>query len=488
MESAENIGSGGPQGSDELPGSVRLAAGVKLPELLRGVEADFLNDRNAANAFTVASISTNSRSLKKGDLFVALTGEKHDGHEFVAEALRKGVSAVLFETAKAARMSKLAAERCDVLFIGVENTRRALGAMARNHLGRLRVKKIAVTGSAGKTTTTRLVRCVLARKYKVVSSPRSYNNEIGVPLTAFAAGMDAEYLVQEIGTNHPGEIGTLSRILRQDCAVVTNVGPAHVGFFGSVDAVAKEKKSALECLESGGTAFLNADDRYFGFLSEGLRARVRSFGIDRGDLRPDRILEVGADSAEFVLGGVKVRAALAGLHGVLDATAAALVGRAAGLSFEEIAKGLADYTPEGGRGNVHRVGGVTIIDESYNANPLSLRASLEHFGKVKPKAKGIVVFADMLELGEFSERHHREVATDVLRCGADALFTFGELARITGEECKRLGFEHVSHFRRVEDIAAALKEEMDRGGVGCILVKGSRAMKLDRVVRVLVGR
>jgi UDP-N-acetylmuramoyl-tripeptide--D-alanyl-D-alanine ligase len=452
------------------------------------VTADFLGGSGAAEAYTVESISTDSRSLKKGDLFVALTGEKHDGHEFVAEALAKGVSAVLFETAKAERMRMLAAGRADVLFVGVESTRRALGEMARNHLGRLGARKIAVTGSAGKTTTTRLVGCVLERGFRVVSSPRSFNNEIGVPMTAFAAGTDTEYLVQEMGTNHPGEIGTLSRILRQDCAIVTNVGPAHVGFFGSVDAVAREKKSAVECLGSGGTAFLNADDGYFGFLSEGLRARVRSFGIERGDLRPDRILEVGAGSAEFVLGGVKVRAALAGLHGVLDATAAALVGMAAGISFEEIAKGLAGYAPENGRGNVHTVGDVAIIDESYNANPLSVRASLEHFGRVKPKARGIVVFADMLELGEFAELHHRDIATDILRCGADTLFTFGELARVTGEECRRLGLERVFHFRGVEEIAAALKREMIQGGVGRILVKGSRAMKLDRVVKILVGR
>jgi UDP-N-acetylmuramoyl-tripeptide--D-alanyl-D-alanine ligase len=188
----------------------------------------------------------------------------------------------------------------------------------------------------------------------------------------------------------------------------------------------------------------------------------------------------------FVLGGVKVRAAIAGVHGMLDATAAALVGRTAGLSFEEIGKGLAEYTPEGGRGNVYRVGGVTIIDESYNANPLSLKASLEHFGRVRPKGRGIVVFADMLELGKFSDLYHRGAAADILRCGTDSLFTFGELARVTGEECRRLGLETVFHFCSVEDIAARLKEEMDRGGVGCVLIKGSRAMKLERVVQSLV--
>ena len=462
---------------------------VKLRELLGNVPVGAVSDPAFFENFDVASISTDSRSLKKGELFVALRGQAHDGHEHIAGAVKGGASGVVYETAKLASFGGKFPR--GILFVGVENTRNAFGRMAENYLRFFRLHKIAITGSAGKTTTTRLVASVLARKLRVIQSPRSFNNDIGVPKTLFGVDEGTEVLVQEIGTNHPGEIAYLSGIIRQDSALITNIGPAHVGFFGSVEAIAREKKDAIACLGREGTAFLNAEDAYFDSLRAGIEARVSSFGLSKGDLFPERILDAGFERVEFVLEGQRMRARLSGLHGVLDAVAAALVGMSFGLTLEQIGAGIEDYSPEEGRGNVYDVGGVTLIDESYNANPLSVRASLECLGRTGAEGKKVFVFADMLELGEEAERYHQGVADDVLKNGISRLLTVGELAKVTGAACRGSGLAEVRHFQAVEDAAACLKDEIERGILkrgDVVLVKGSRAMRLDRVVRGLIDK
>ncbi len=457
---------------------------VVLGQLLQGVELEFINDRKALERLSVSSLSTDTRSLKRGDLFVAIPGEQYDGHAFISVALEKGASGVLFNDTQRANVRGLMDKSPAIPFIGVSDTRKTLGSMAVNYSRMFSVMKLAITGSAGKTTTRGLLQAVLSQKYMVVASIQSYNNDIGVPKTLFNIERNTQVLVQEMGTNHPGEIEYLAGLVQPDSALVTNIGPAHVGYFGSVRNIAREKREVFRALESDGTAFLNCDDPYSRFLKRGVQASCRSFGLRRGDLFPDRVTGRGVDYTEFVLSGVTIKARVLGNHGVLNATAAALVGKQFGLSIEETKRGIEEYEGESGRGIVHRRSGVTLVDESYNANPLSVSASLDYLGGVETSGRKFFVFADMLELGRSSDHYHRAVVQDILKNGVDVVYTFGEKASITAARCKAAGHRNVVHFNDIELLGATLDGEVTGGDI--VLVKGSRAMRLERAIEAFV--
>ncbi|MFW6137573.1 MAG: UDP-N-acetylmuramoyl-tripeptide--D-alanyl-D-alanine ligase [Spirochaetota bacterium] len=431
----------------------------------------------------VFSLSDDTRSLKENDIFIALPGEHFDGHQFIPDAIQKGAKGVIFQHRKLPEIRPYISRNPGVMFVGVKNTRRTLGEIARNYLKKFSLKKIVVTGSAGKTTTKNFIASVLSQKYNVLSSVQSFNNDIGVPKTVLGVTPRTEVLVQEFGTNHPGEIGWLSQIVGQDHAVITNIGPAHVGNFGSVEEIAREKKQALP-EHNQGKAFLNADDSFFSYLKSSTEAQVKSFGLTRGDLFPEEILEVGLDESVFRVCGEQIRVRPGGLHAIINATASVLVGIDFGLSMKEIKKGVETCTPQTGRGRVYHYNGATIIDETYNANPLSVNAALELLGWLKVRGRKIFVFGDMLELGASSYYYHREICTGIMHNRINLLFTFGEQAEITAEACAAKGCVTVKHFSCVENVAAELKEILKQGDV--VLIKGSRAVELDRVVKELI--
>ncbi len=458
---------------------------IKLAEIFRDLPIDFISNRKVFEDASISSISTDSRSLKKDDLFIALAGESFDGHSFVSDAVGKGAAGVVFESGKLESIKREIESSPGVLFIGTPDTRIILGRMAQNYLQRFGVHRIAVTGSAGKTTTKALIHSVLSQRYRVISSIQSYNNDIGVPKTIFNIDGLTEVLVQELGTNNPGEIAYLAGILKPDFALITNIGPAHIGFFGSEENIAREKKEVFNVLDERGTAFANAEDRYFRFLTEGLAARVRSFGLLRGDLYPERIEQAGLGGTEFVLYGERVRLRLPGMHWVLNATAAALVGMELGLTVGEIKRGIEGYAPESGRGTLLQKSGYTIIDESYNANPLSVTAALEHVGGISTAGKKIFVFADMLELGEQSAFYHEAVAKTIMENGIDVLYTLGKESQLTAEACRKAGHGLVQSFIELDAVVGVLQKTLCTGDL--VLVKGSRAMRLERVVQALLS-
>jgi UDP-N-acetylmuramoyl-tripeptide--D-alanyl-D-alanine ligase len=451
--------------------------------LLRGVHIDFISNPNALDNFVFKSISTDTRSLKKDDLFIAIAGERYDGHDYIAAAIEGGAAGVIFEFEKIQKIEQLIRDAKKTLFLGLADPRKTLGFIARNYLQTYNLHKIVLTGSAGKTTTKSLIHSVLSQKYRVVSSIESYNNDIGVPKTILNIDNCTEILVQELGTNHPGEIEYLAWIVEPDCALVTNVGPAHIGFFGSEENIAREKKKVYTALDQKGTAFLNADDKFFDFFKSGLESHKESFGLQAGDLCPEKIVSVGIDSSEFVLRGKRISAKVLGMHGVRNATAAALVGLHFGLTMEEIKGGIERYRGEWGRGIIHKHGGKIIIDESYNANPISVRASLEHVENLTTSGRKIFVFADMLELGDQAEYYHRSIAPMILRCSFDLIYTYGELAFITGQTCREAGHRGVLQFTDIDELKDRLGQEVQKGDL--ILVKGSRRMKLERAIRGL---
>ncbi len=454
----------------------------KYTELLHGIRIDSVSSRPDYERGAVSSISTDTRSLKKGDLFIAIPGDRFDGHRFIRDAVEKGAKAVLFNTK--ALVQNHIKEYPGVLFIGIGDTRTTFGSIARNYSRKFSVRKIVITGSAGKTTTKALIKSVLSQRFRTLTSIESYNNDIGVPKTLLSLDPKTDVLVQEIGTNRPGEIEYLAHLVQARNALITNIGPAHVGFFGSEKAIALEKKAALLALPPEGTAFLNADDRFFDFLREGLNVPVKTFGLMRGDVHPERVIETGIGKTKFVLLGETVTAPVSGRHGIVNAAAAALVGLHFGLSAGEIRVGIESPVMERGRGSVFEKNGITIIDESYNANPLSVSAALDYIGDLPVSGRKIFVFGDMLELGDESERYHRALAEQVLKNGIDVLYTYGRYAGMTGKSLAGSGRCIVRRFDDTGKLTAELKGDAAAGDL--IIVKGSRAMKLEQVVRALV--
>jgi UDP-N-acetylmuramoyl-tripeptide--D-alanyl-D-alanine ligase len=455
---------------------------MRLEELLEGADVFQVSSKGLLRSLSVCSISTDSRSLKKGELFIALQGESFDGHSFIPDVLRKGACCIIYEKNRFDPEERMRRTK-EMLWVEMRDTRKGFGKIAENYLRNFSPHKIAVTGSAGKTSTKLLLNYVLSQRYRTVCSEKSFNNDIGVPKTVLNVEEGTEVLIQEIGTNHPGEITYLSNILRQDSAVVTNIGPAHIGYFGSEQKIAEEKKCALLPLGNSGTAYLNAEDGYFPFLREHIAAEVKTFGLRSGDLFPERIIDIGPDCTEFILAGERIKARVIGAHGILNAVAAALVGLKFGMSSQAIKEGIEQYTEEGGRGNVFQWHGVTVIDESYNANPLSVAASLRHIGSLASGGKKVFVFGDMRELGSHAERYHRELAPQIAENGVSVLLTYGTLSYLTSEAMTHIKGMDIRHFENKRDLIDTLKNILTRGDI--VLIKGSRVMHLEEVVKGL---
>ncbi len=454
-----------------------------IEELFKDIHIDFLNDKKLFERFVVKSVSTDTRAIedgKKGVVFFALKGDNFDGHNFVKDALSKGVEAVVFNVQSIDTIPLSRGK--NVLFIGVEDTYRALGLVARNYLrGFKRLKKFGLTGSSGKTTTRGLIQSVLSQKYSVVSSKKSYNNIVGVSKTAFEVEEGYDFYVQEMGTNHPGEIGFLSKIVEPDFGLITNIGPAHIGFFGSVESIAKEKKELLNCLPKNGIAFLNRDNEYFDFLSSGLKAKVEAFGLSAIDELKIKRLNIEKSLVNYK--NIDIEIKLPGRHNVVNASAAIKVGLVFGLTHEEIAKGLESFVPAPGRGSIHRIGGFVIVDESYNANPISVEASINYLNDIDFAGRRYFVFGDMAELGEWSEYYHRKVAEWVANSRIDYFYTVGSETRYTNSELNKLGFKNTEHFDSLEHLSIALKEKVSEGDL--VLIKGSRIMGLERLINLI---
>jgi len=458
---------------------------VKLTTLLKENEAGYINDKKLFKKLEIQSISTDTRLLKPGEIFIAIKGEKYDPHEFIENAAKEGASGLIVEIERLQDVERKLKKYSSLLIIGVKDTVKTLGRIAHNYLKLFNVKKIVVTGTAGKTSCKGLICSILSRKYNVVGSEKSFNNDIGVPKTLLKVDSSTDFLVQELGTNSPGEIARLSDLVNQDYALITNIGPAHIGFFGTLESIAKEKKTAVEKLKPEGIAFLNADDRFFEYLSSGISAKVKTFGIEKGDLRPENVEILGFQGSRFVLQGKTINTSLPGKQGVINSVASALVGIHFGMEMDEIKKGIFSYNPEKGRGRVYRAKGLIIVDESYNANPLSVNAVLCNLEKTEVSGRKVMVFADMLELGDKALQFHREVADKIIRSGVKILYTYGELARVTAEECSIKGDIKIYCLPDLGEIVEHLKKELRDGDI--VLVKGSRAMNLDRVVEGLLN-
>jgi UDP-N-acetylmuramoyl-tripeptide--D-alanyl-D-alanine ligase len=433
-----------------------------------------------------ASVSIDTRTLAPGALFVAVRGERHDAHDFLARACAAGAAGLLVERAEAAPAE------ADVALLAVPDTTRALGALAAGHRAGFGGPVVAITGSNGKTTTKEMCAAILRELGPCLATEGNLNNQFGLPLTLLRREAEHRALVVELGMNHRGEIAPLAAIANATVGVVTTIGTAHIEFLGSREAIAEEKGDLTASIRADGVAVLPGDDPLARAQAKRCRARVVFFG--RGDDCQVRAADVRGDGDGFAFraltprGEVRLRAAGLGAPTVTNALAATAACLAAGASLEQIAAGLAQYAPAKGRmQRVTLASGALAIDDTYNANPQSMEAALDSLARLRGAGRAFAVLGDMGELGAHAEAGHRQIGARAGELRVDALYALGAHAALVCEAARRAGLDagraHVAASH--DEIARALLAELRAGDV--VLVKGSRSMRMERVIEALTG-
>lgn len=421
------------------------------------------------------NVSIDSRTVKSGDCFFAIRGDVFDGHDFIEDVAAKHVAVAIVD-----RDVKTA-----IPCIRVANTREALKQLALYYRKNTSVPVAAITGSCGKTTTRALLENILKQKGNVLASKKSFNNDIGLPLTLLQLQAAHDFVVLEIGTNHPGEIAALTAIAKPTVATVTMVGPVHIEHFGTVDAIAREKGAIFEGLSDQGVAVINVDDAHETlWQSQSSGHRVITFSREKkADVMALDVRSTDMGTTTFTLQiknqHITIALPLLGEHNVVNALAAAAMAFAMGASLEEIKSGMASAQSEYGR-LIEKKGllGATIIDDSYNANPASVKAAISLLSH--RSTQSILVLGDMLELGDHAGLLHQQIGEFAKSAGIKKLFCYGKYSEKTA---KAFG-KNAWHFNEHAALIDALKNEITSETT--VLVKGSRSMKMEKIVEALL--
>ncbi len=453
--------------------------GYTMQRLLASLDIDSGSFSGELLEREITGVSTDTRSLKAGDVFFALRGERFDGADFVGQALDAG--ALLAVVNADSRNRFLREDR--VVFVG--DTERMLGTAARNYRTLFTGRVVCVTGTTGKTTVKEMIRAVLASRYSVHGTKGNLNNQIGLPLSIFGLEDRHDCAVFELGMNAPGEIAYLAGIARPEISVVLNVGPAHMAFFKSIDQIADAKTEILESLGERGIAVVNGDDELIRARESRSRGIIIRFGVDGPwDYRAEDITVHTDGCASFEVEGNRITLKIPGYHTIYNALAAYAVGRVMDVEGTAAAHVLSDITAPSMRLERFEFDGVLYINDSYNANPLSMRAAAEVLKHTEAKSGGrkIAVLGDMLELGSISDREHREAGALFGSLGLDLLCVVGESADLYADGAIRSGMNHqaIKQFHTVEE-ARTFTEHIKRPG-DVVFVKGSRALGMERII------
>jgi len=432
----------------------------------------------------VSGMSIDSRTLSVGEAFFAIRGDRLDGHAFLRDAVGRGASCLVVDSVP----DELPP---GVPIVLVDNATVALGRLGAWHRARFTIPVTSVTGSNGKTTTKELMAAVLGALGPVLKAESSFNNQWGLPLTLLKLTAEHRSAALELGTNRPGEIAALAAIARPTAAAVTTVSSAHTEFLGSLDGIQEEKCALVRAIAHDGAVVLNADDPRVLAMATASRARVWTFSA-RGaaDIRAVGSIDEGSAGVGFTLetpdGRRPVRLRFVGRHNVTNALAAAAIGAALGLDVEQIARGLEAARPAKGRCVWRRTGTFWILDDTYNANPVSVHAALETLAATAGERRRVVVLGDMLELGPITDDAHREMGVAVAASGAAEFVGLGRACRVAVEAAREAGLAESHHAASFEDSVAHLLKRLVPGDA--VLVKGSRGMRMERVVDALLAR
>ncbi len=437
-----------------------------------------------------SGISIDSRSVASGELFVAIVGEVHDGHTFANSVVKKGVRGVLVEKGQAEGLMLEDPAAQGTVVVTVADTTRALGALAAFNRCRTPLTVIALTGSNGKTSTRTMLTHIVGRKYETLATMGNFNNEIGLPLTLLRLEKTHTLAVLELGMNRPGEIRRLAEICRPDIGIITNVAPAHLEGLGSIEGILRAKGELLEGLNANGRTILNADDPHVASLAENASGEVLLFGLsDQAVVRASHVreqrhqlsfhLEVPGETIEVTLN-------TPGRFMISNALAAAAAGYLMEVPLPEIKAGLECFQPISGRMRILKLAnGMCLIDDTYNANPSSVKAALDTLKQMGKQHSRVVVLGDMLELGNQSAALHCDIGQHAALGNPDRLYLTGDFAHDIAQGAQNTGMDAKRIVvGSVQDICADLIARADSRDT--ILVKGSRGMRMERVVKELI--
>jgi UDP-N-acetylmuramoyl-tripeptide--D-alanyl-D-alanine ligase len=458
---------------------------LTIKEVIQATQGEYLG-----NLFdiSITGVSTDSRTIKEKDLFVPLTGPNFDGHDFIQQAFEKGAVATLCDRDKKIKTYGLSNK--DIIF--VNNTQSALLSLAAFYRSMFDIPFIAVTGSVGKTTTKEMISEILKTRFRVLKTPGNLNNEIGLPLTIFQLDEGYQIGVVELGMSGLGEILSLVNVVRPKIAVITNIGVTHIEKLGSKQNITRAKMEILEPLGENDLAILCGDCPELWDIGKNIIPKAIFFGQERGDIQAKNIKSDGINRLEFDIssryGEMTYELSLPGIHNVNNALAAIAVGLEMGITKEEIQRGLLNLKlPEMRLQFKKSYFGADIIDDAYNASPDSMKAALDLLSQRGQGKKRAVILGDMLELGEFSQKYHREVGKYVAE-RADVFIAVGSFAQSfkTGALQGHMDSRCIHTFATVQEAAREVKNIVEDCDI--ILVKASRGMKMEQITQILIRR
>jgi UDP-N-acetylmuramoyl-tripeptide--D-alanyl-D-alanine ligase len=430
-----------------------------------------------------SSVVIDSREVKSDSVFFAITGDRHDGHAFLAESLAKGAGAVVSNVPETIDPGKG--------IVRVDDTTAALKRLARSIRDEQPFLLIGITGSAGKTTTKEMIATLVATERRTFKSWGNFNNQIGCPLCIDNTPDDTEVVVSEMGMNHKGEIAEMAGLTRPDVGVYTNIGPVHIEFFGTVEKIAEAKRELLENVKPGGTVIINSDNEHVVRISKGFDGRIVTYGVENpADFRATNVRERGLLGSHFTLeaeGATReLELALPGRHNLENLIAAIATARSIGIGWDGIERGIRDVQPAYHRGVVVPFRGAAFYDDTYNSNPYALGRALELLQQADVSGRRIAVIGDMLELGDGELQYHRESGRAIPR-GVATVVGVGPRSKALLDGAREAGFDDGSLFHFDDAAAAAtfLRDYIEDGDL--VLVKASRGIGLDRIITSLAG-
>jgi UDP-N-acetylmuramoyl-tripeptide--D-alanyl-D-alanine ligase len=440
---------------------------------------------SADKVFT--GVSINSRTVAEKELFVCIQGEKFDGHNFLGEAIKKGVAGVILSN-PSYLSENMTSKGGSPFVIQSQNTVRALQDLASYQRTRFPFQVVAITGTNGKSTTKEMIASIIETKYKTLKTQGNLNNHIGLPLTLLARKSEHEVGVLEMGMSAAGEIKRLAEIARPDIGVITNISAGHLEQLKTVKDVQAAKGELFDSLGREGTAIVNADDPLVLELTNSLRTKIITYGIDRSaDIQASNIQNKGSSGFTFTTKifnqTICVNLSQIGYCNIYNALAALAAGHSLGISGEDMNRGLENYQQIPQRNEQIRYEGVTLINDAYNANPQSMKAAIKTLSEFDTQGKRFLIIGDMLELGPLSESAHHELGQEIILSNVDHLVTVGPLASLVAQSAKKISRHplQIGKFKTHAEAANYLLRNVNKGD--CLLVKGSRGAKMEKVIQ-----
>lgn len=424
-------------------------------------------------------VSTDTRTVKKGDLFIPLVGDKFDGHDFIHQAIENGAVGIVFSHKDMVVPEHITA-------IVVTDTLLALQDLARFHRQRFTIPVVAITGSNGKTTTKDMTAAVLSNQFHVLKTEANYNNEIGLPLTLLQLTHEHEVAVVEMGMRGIGQIRQLANIALPTIAIITNVGETHLELLGSIENIAAAKAELLEVIPESGLSILNGDNVYVREMAKGVKSRVLLFGLEEGDIKAKDI-HMKTQSIDFVCHTARdafsVEIPTTGKHNVYNGLAAIALGMELGMTFNRISSGFNNFNASPMRLYIEKFGDYLVVNDAYNASPMSMEAAIDTMVEVAEGRK-VAVLGDMLELGSIAVAAHENIGKKLAQCHIDIVVTVGELAANIASKASACGIGHVVACSNHEQAQAELKQVLQPGDT--ILIKGSRGMRMENIIKMFL--